>query len=50
MSCKHKERNGARNDALNMENLKIDRGHVLRKEEIESEPSDEALHRNERLG
>ena len=33
MSCEYTETIGVRNDALNMENLKIDRGHVLRREE-----------------
>ena len=33
MSCEYTETNAARNDALNMQNLKIDRGRVLRREE-----------------
>ena len=34
MSCEHKERNGARMGALNKEKLMIDRGPVLRREEL----------------
>ena len=33
MSCYYRERNGARNGALNKENLKIDHGPVLCREE-----------------
>ena len=33
MSCEYTETNGTQNDALNMENFKIDRGHALRREE-----------------
>ena len=34
MSCEYTETNDMRNDALNMENLKIDRRPVLRREEL----------------